>query len=110
MIPNEEHAKDMIKTILQKIIDEMNTLESDRIMPDDRKPKAVEVEIAATSAKPEGIEGTDEEGLDPTVLTDLMAKADEADETGALPEDAANDLPPEISEAVRRKKALHSQV
>lgn len=104
MIPNEESSKDMIKTILQKIIDEMNTMESDRIMPESRKPKAVEVEIAATSAKPEEIVEEDEEGLDPAVLSDLMAKAGDADETGALPDDVDSDLPPEISEAVRRKR------
>ena len=107
MLPNESDPKDMIKAILQKIIDEMGTLESDRIMPEHRKPKAMEVEIKADAHAPEEVMIEEEdEDLDPNVLSDLMTKADEADETGALPEDAANDLPPEISEAVRRRKEL----
>lgn len=105
MIPNDE-SKDMIKEVLQKIIDEMEGLETDRIMPEYRKPKAVAVEVEATS-KPEEMDEMmeeDEAGLDPAVLDELMSKADEADETGALPEDDVSDLPPEINDAVRRKR------
>ena len=47
MIPNEHEPKDMIKTILLKIIDEMETMESDRIMPEDHKPNVMAVEIDA---------------------------------------------------------------
>ena len=107
MLPNENSTPDMIKSILQKIIDEMGQLESDRIMPDSRKPQAVSVEIEAGVHKPDEMDTEiDDEELDPAVLGELMTKAGEADETGALPEDAANDLPLEISEAVRRKKEL----
>ncbi len=104
MLSNEHDPKDMIKMILQKIIDEMNTLESDRIIPDDRKPKAVKVEVE--SAIPLAVEGEEDEDLDPTVLTDLMTKAGEADETGALPDDIEGDFPPEINDAVRRRKQV----
>lgn len=105
----EPKAADMIKTILQKIIDEMNMLESDRIMPENRRPKAVQIEIEADVHKPDEL-GDDTEELNPVVLDELMAKADEADETGALPEDAGDDLPPEIAEAVYRKKKLNKPV
>ena len=104
MLSNENDSRDMIKEILQKIIDEMGTLESDRIMPEHRRPKsiALEVETAIPVSEESSIE--DDEDLDPTVLDELMTKADSADETGALPEDMEDGLPPEISEAVRRKK------
>ena len=96
--------KDMIKSVLQKIIDEMDMIESDRIMPDHRKPKMVKMEMEAV--KP--MEEMDMEGdeLDPAVLGELMNKAGEADELGELPEDKESDLPPEIAEAVKRKKEM----
>lgn len=104
MIHDEHDTKDMIKIILQKIIDEMNTLESDRIMPEDRKPKAVKVEVE--SAIPIAVEGEEDEDLDPTVLTDLLTKAGEADETGAPLDDIVGDFPPEINDAVRRRRQV----
>lgn len=100
MMPNENETKDMIKSVLQKIIDEMNTMESDRIMPEERRPKPMAMEI---EAKVDPMEGMDED-LDPSVLSELMSKAGEADETGALPEDRENDLPPEIRSAVSQKR------
>lgn len=105
MMPHEDASqdKDMIKTILQKIIDEMNTMESDRIMPEERKPKMVKTEVEVMKPMEEEMESDE---LDPNVLGELMNKAEEADESGALPEDRESDLPPEIAEAVKRKKEM----
>lgn len=102
MMPHDDKPQDMdmIKTVLQKIVDEMNTMESDRIMPDSRKPKAMAMEIKTTQPMDE----MESDELDPTVLSELMNKAGEADESGALPEDRENDLPPEIRDAISRKK------
>lgn len=104
-MPHEDMSqdKDMIKSVLQKIIDEMDMMESDRIMPEHRRPKAMKMEVEAVSPMQEEMESDE---LDPTVLGDLMSKAGEADESGALPEDRESDLPPEIAEAVRRKKEM----
>ena len=93
---------DMIKSILQKLIDDMNSMEADRIMPEGRKPKMVKME--AEVVKPHDEMDMDDEELDPNVLGELMDKAGQADETGSLPEDRESDLPPEIAEAVRRKQ------
>lgn len=135
---------DMIKSVLQKIIDEMTQFESDRIMPEDRKPKMAAMEIHADSETPEeessespldedkedmqlykgsyGIphpnenkaETADEaepenefnqhEDLDPTILSELLKKADESDENGELPEERENDLPLDLANLVREKK------
>lgn len=101
MHEDQSQDMDMIKSILQKIIDEMGSMEADRIMPEGRKPKMMKMEVEAV--KPMEAEMEDDE-LDPNVLGELMNKAEEADESGELPEDKENDLPPEIAEAVRRKK------
>lgn len=105
MMPHDDAGqdKDMIKTILQKIIDEMNTMEADRIMPEERKPKVMEMEVKTAQPMDEEMESDE---LDPNVLGELMSKAGEADESGALPEDRESDLPPEIAEAVKRKKEM----
>lgn len=106
MMPQEDQHQDadMIKTILQKIIDEMNTIEADRIMPEDRKPKIMAAKVDVMS--PETMEGEpeNEDGLDPAVLKDLLDKAGQADESGSMPEDRESDLPPEIRDAVNRRK------
>ncbi len=107
MMPHNDEPQDMnmIKNVLQKIIDEMNMMESDRIMPESRKPKMVKMEAEVVKPVEEmEMEGEESEELDPAVLSELMAKAGEADEMGELPEDKESDLPPEISEAVRRRK------
>ena len=67
MMPQDNKAQDvdMIKSILQKIIDEMGSMEADRIMPEDRKPKMMKMEVEAV--KPMEAEMEDEE-LDPVVL------------------------------------------
>lgn len=104
-MPHDDKAQDadMIKSVLQKIIDEMGTMEADRIMPEHRKPKMVKMEVE--TVKPMEEEMEDEE-LNPEILSELMDKAGEADETGELPEDRENDLPSEIVEAVKRKKEM----
>ncbi len=105
MMPHEDMSqdKDMIKSVLQKIIDEMDMMESDRIMPESRRPKMMKMEVEAVKPMDEM---EDEEGLDPAVLGELMNKAEEADESGELPEDKEMGLPPEIAEAVKRKKEM----
>lgn len=105
IMPHEDAAqdKDMIKEILHKIIDEMDRVESDRIMPEHRKPKMVEMEVKTMKPTDE-MESEEDEGLDPAVLGELMNKAGEADESGELPEDKESDLPPEIADAVKRHK------
>lgn len=97
---NMSQDKDMIKSVLQKIIDEMDTMESDRIMPESRRPKMMKMEVEAVKPMDE----TEDEELDPAVLSELMSRAGEADESGALPEDREMGLPPEIAEAVKRRK------
>jgi hypothetical protein len=103
-MPHEDMSqdKDMIKSVLQKIIDEMDMMETERIMPESRRPKMMKTEVE--SVRP--VEDMQDEELDPSVLGELMTKAGEADESGALPEDHENDLPPEIAEAVKRKKEM----
>lgn len=102
MMPHEDMSqdKDMIKSVLQKIIDEMDMMETERIMPESRRPKMMKMEVEAV--KPS--EDMESDELDPSVLDELMSKAGEADESGALPEDRESDLPDEIRDAVSRKK------
>lgn len=103
---NKSQDADMIKTILQKIIDEMNTMESDRIMPEDRKPKVMAAKVDVMTPDHMDGEPQDDSELDPSVLKDLMDKAGQADDSGSLPEDQNSDLPPEIADAVKRKKEM----
>lgn len=101
----DNNGTDMVKSILQNIIDDMNDMEADRIMPEDRKPKAMKVEVKTATPKPEMVEETmEDDELDPAVLDELMTKADQADENGLLPEDAEDELPPDIADSVRRKR------
>lgn len=106
MMPHEDvkQDKDMIKSVLQKIIDEMDMMESDRIMPEHRKPKMVKTEVEVVKPAEEMEMESDE--LDPAVLSELMNKAGEANESGELPEDQEMDLPPEIADAVKRKREM----
>lgn len=99
---------DMIKQVLQKIIDEMDSLEAGRIHP---KMVAAKVDVAASPEHP-GIEDdqpepdADDQGLDPDVLKQLMDKAGSADDSGATPDDQLGDLHPDVAMAVRKKKGL----
>ncbi len=116
MMPHDDMPQDaeMIKTVLQKIIDEMNGLESNRIMPESRKPKmvAAQVDIAAKpeegSPQEESMESPEEESseMNPEVLKQLMDKAGQADESGAMPEDHADELHPAIADLIRKKKGM----
>lgn len=112
MMPHEDEKQDvdMIKTVLQKIIDEMTDMESQRMLPDGHPSKHVEiaakVEPSEGSPEEESMESPDQENSehDDGVLSDLLGKADHADETGALPEDHEEDLPPEIAAIIAEKK------
>jgi hypothetical protein len=102
---DEQQDKDMIKSVLQKIIDDMNKYESDRIMPEERKPKAVVAKVETEKVLP--LEEEDmEEGLNPEVLSQLMAKADEANENGETEEDNMEGLDPEIMRLIQEKKKI----
>lgn len=108
---------DMIRSVLQKICDEMDTLEADRITPDHRKPgysngsagiPQPNENSAETprEAEPENMENQ-HEGLDPEVLKQLMDKATTADDQGSTPEDEENMFPDEIQDAINRKRGRH---
>lgn len=94
--------KDMIKEVLQKVIDDMNSLETDRIMPMDKKPQVMSAKIEAVKPVEEMPE--DESDLDPGVLDELLGKAEKADDSGSLPEDGTDELEPELADIVRKKK------
>jgi len=109
MLEHDDQAQDvdMIKSVLQRIIDEMNSFEADRIMPEDRKKKEIITEIQTEgSPDEESMElESAEGGLSSDVLTELMSKAESADETGSLPEDRESELPLELEKLVREKKS-----
>lgn len=97
---------EMIKSVLQKVIDEMNGLESDRIMPEHKKPKMMAAKVETVAAPEEMAMDEEESELDPEILSQLMQKADGADENGASEEDRLEEFDPEISEAIKRKKGM----
>ncbi len=104
---------EMIRSVLQKICDEMDGLEANRILPAHKRPGYAHGEVVApenpsentamefSEAEPEN----EANELDPKVLEDLMEKAEGANDSGATPEDELDDLPPTIAEAIRRKKS-----
>lgn len=105
-MPHDDAPQDMamIAKVLQKIVDDMNGLESDRI-----HPKSMKVEAVAPVAEEMPMEEPEEmteDGLDPDILGKLMEKAGSADETGELPEDKEMGLPDEVLMAVKKKKSL----
>ena len=111
MVPHDDEKQDvdMIKTVLQKIIDEMTDMESQRMLPDGHPSKHVEIAAKVSpeeSPAEESSESPDQESSehDDGTLNDLLGKASSADETGALPEDHEEDLPPEIAALVAEKK------
>ena len=87
---DEAQDADMIKQVLQKIIDEMNGLETDRIMPAHKKPGYAHGDVVAPAHPAENHALTDEEAepeneaneLDPHILEDLMEKAEGANDDG----------------------------
>ncbi len=113
MLEHNDMSQDanMISSVLRKVADEMEQMESDRIMPDHMKPK-MEVAKVSMEAKPEdaimdesGMDSQDS-SLDPDVLKELMDKAGSADETGATPDDQLDEFDPEIAALIRKKKEL----
>ena len=101
---DQKQDADMIKSVLQKIIDDMNEYEADRIMPMERKPKAMIAEIKTEEHPME--EEMDDEGLNPEVLSQLMEKAGTANDQGETEEDVTEGLDPEIARLVQEKKKL----
>jgi hypothetical protein len=103
----ESSQIDMIKSTLQQIIDEMNDMESQRILPEGHSAKRVEIsaDIKPEVETPEEnvIEGGQEE-LDPAVLKELISKAGESDSEGNLPEDQESEFDPEIAKLIAEKK------
>lgn len=92
--------KDIIVQGLQKIIDQMESLETNRILPDGHPNKTADVmvpEPEVPAAAPEEVEGD----MDPGVLDELMAKASSGEGEEM---DGGDDLPPEILAAVADKK------
>ena len=106
MMPHDDKAQDMdmIAGVLQKIVDEMHGYESDRIMPMDKKPKMVEAEIKTVHPMDEEMESEGSSELDPSVLKELMGKAEEAGEDGSLPEDQEAEFPSEIQKLIAEKR------
>ena len=107
MMQHEDQSQDesMIKQVLQKIIDEMDGMEANRIHPKMTAPmhdESMEPKMEETAETP------DEESseLDPSVLSSLMEKAGSVNDEGASPEDSMDDLPSSIADAVRKKKGL----
>lgn len=104
---DEAEDADMIKSVLQKIIDEMDGLEANRIHP----KMAMQMDITkAPEGSPEEEKGEDpsmeqdEADLDPEILSKLMDKAGTADDSGELPEDKSAGLPDSVMAAVNKKK------
>lgn len=110
MMPHDDEKQDvdMIKTVLQKIIDEMTDMESQRMLPDGHPAKHVEVSAQVEPENPqeESMESPEEESSehDDGALSDLLGKADQADESGSMPEDHEEELPPEIQAVIAEKK------
>ncbi len=92
---------DMIKQVLQKIIDEMDGMEADRFSPSSAKPKAIEAHIEAHPMDSMPEDDGDDTG---TMLPDMMQKAGSADSEGMLPEDKESDVPPELAAIIAEKK------
>ena len=109
---DEAQDAEMIKSVLQKIIDEMNGMEADRIMPAHMKPGYAHGDVVAPEHPAENHAETLDEAepeneaneLDQNVLETLMEKAEGAHEDGSTDEDVEADLPPTIVEAIRIKK------
>lgn len=120
----------IIKQVLQKLIDEMDSLEAGRIHPkmmakvdvmtpkdgDSSDPQMMAYGGAAGipdpmgnhAENPEEAEPEDQfnqhEGLDPEILKKLLDRAGQADESGSESEDEFLDLPPAVADAVRKKR------
>lgn len=122
MVPHDDMSQDadMIKSVLQKICDEMDSMEANRIHPKMTVMKLSEGsegipnpnENSAETpmqAEPEDHEGEDNQHgpLDSNVLQQLLEKATTADDQGSLPEDQENAFPSEIQDAINKKRGRH---
>lgn len=113
-VSHDDTAQDaeMIRSVLQKICDDMGSLEADRIMPAHKKPGYANGNVVAPEnpADNEALDHSEAEPenqaneLDPKILESLMEHAEHANEDGGTPEDELDKLPPTIAEAIRRKK------
>lgn len=116
MMPHddENQDKDMIASVLQKIVGEMHGYESDRIMPMEKKPGYAmgsngipkpneDKGETMEQAEPEN-QDNQHEPLDPSILKELMAKADQADSDGSIPGEDMSDMPHEIQMLVEEKR------
>lgn len=100
---------DMIKQTLMRVIDDMNKMESQRLLPDGHPkkmgdmPPAPSPDAPAIAAdEPDGDEGSSD--LDPNVLGQLLDKAGDAGPDGSTDEDAQSALDPDIAAIVAEKK------
>lgn len=131
---DQDQDAEMIKQVLQKIITEMDGLESNRI-----KPKMAAAHVDVMAPKPSDQDGDEptpmydggaigmkdpngnhaetpeesepenqfnqHEGLDDDILKKLLEKAGDADESGSESEDEFLGMPPAIADAVRKKRS-----
>lgn len=115
----ESKETDMIKSTLQKLIDDMNSMESNRISPPASspdmqqpsgmflgggipKPNENKAEMYP-EAEPETQENQ-HEPLDEHVLTELLDKASHADDEGGTHDDYMDEFDPDIAALIRSKK------
>jgi hypothetical protein len=105
---DEAQDAQMIISVLQKVIDDMKSMESDRLMPDHMKPKVemAKIDVAAPKEDTSMPEDEQDSDLDPDILSKLMDKANSADDNGATPEDNVDELDPDIADIIRNKKAM----
>lgn len=98
----------MIIQMLQKVINDMKSMEADRLMPDHMKPKVEMAKVDVMAPKDDmPMDDSDQSSdLDPEIMKQLMDKANHADDSGSTPDDSMNELDPEIADAVRAKKGM----
>ncbi len=119
MMPHDDMEQDgqMIAEVLRKIADDMEGYEANRIHPkvevmhlsegSDGIPMPNENDAETPDqAEPEN-QDNQHEALDPKVLAELMQKAESSDEMGSTPDDALNEFPQEIQDAITKKRELH---
>jgi hypothetical protein len=109
-----DQTRDIIGEVLRKVADEMDSMHTNGIMERAGHPMAMKakVDVAMPDKSAQDMPGpetgmsddSDSSDLDPEVLSQLMDKAGQADDSGALPEDHEDDLPPELSALVKAKK------
>lgn len=115
---HDDAAQDsgMIAEVLRKIADDMEGYEANRIHPKVEVMHLAEGSAGIPHPNEDSAETVDQaepenqdnqhEPLDPKILAELMDKAGQADDSGTTPDDTMDDLPPEIADAVRKKKGM----